>query len=399
MANTLNFTKRLLDSLPPAEEGKRDTYHDTKTPGLTLRITSKGIKSFGLYRRIEGRPERITLGRFPQMTIEQARNEAEKLNGRISNKENPAQDRRTLRQEITLDELFELYLEQHAKVHKRSWKGDKAQYDRYLSRWASRKLSGFRKSDIQKLHASIGKSSPYAANRLLALISSLFNKAADWGWKGDNPAHGVKKFKEQSRDRFLEADELPRFFESLAQEPNQTARDYFLVSLLTGARKDNVLCMRWDQINIERATWTIPDTKSGEPHTVPLIPAVVELLEDRKREEEKKTESVSGWVFPGTGKTGHLVEPKKAWKRILERAEIENLRIHDLRRSLGSWQAATGANLSIIGKTLAHKNVSTTAIYARLNLDPVRESMKKAGDAIFEAGGILPRAGVLNIKK
>jgi integrase len=94
------------------------------------------------------------------------------------------------------------------------------------------------------------------------------------------------------------------------------------------------------------------------------------------------------WVFPGSGVSGHLVETKKPWKRILSKAGIKNLRIHDLRRSLGSWQAATGANLSVIGKTLAHKNVSTTAIYARLNIDPIRESMNKATDAILNAAGV-----------
>ena len=100
-------------------------------------------------------------------------------------------------------------------------------------------------------------------------------------------------------------------------------------------------------------------------------------------------ESTSDYVFPGPGATGHLVEPRKAWKRILDRAEIEDLRIHDLRRSLGSWQAATGANLSVIGKTLNHKNVTTTAIYARLNLDPVREAMQKATTAMLTAGELL----------
>jgi len=90
------------------------------------------------------------------------------------------------------------------------------------------------------------------------------------------------------------------------------------------------------------------------------------------------------FVFPGPGKTGHYAEPKSAWKRILEKAGIKNLRIHDLRRSLGSWQAATGANLSVIGKTLGHKNTSTTAVYARLNLDPVRESMNKAAQAMLK---------------
>jgi integrase len=122
-----------------------------------------------------------------------------------------------------------------------------------------------------------------------------------------------------------------------------------------------------------------------------LVPEALTILEQRK------AEASGPWVFPGPGVTGHLVEPKKAWKRILTRAGIEDLRLHDLRRSLGSWQAATGANLSIIGKTLDHKNVSTTAIYARLNLDPVRASMEQATQAMFDAAGILPKADVVDI--
>ena len=113
------------------------------------------------------------------------------------------------------------------------------------------------------------------------------------------------------------------------------------------------------------------------------MPAAIDILKTR----QKSNTNNSPWVFPGTGSTGHLVETKKPWTRILNKAGIKNLRIHDLRRSLGSWQAATGANLSVIGKTLAHKNISTTAIYARLNIDPIRESMNKATDAILNAAG------------
>ncbi len=394
MENKINFTKRSLEALPPPQDDKRATYYDKKTPGLTLRVTATNTKSFVLYRRVQGSPQRVTLGRFPSMTVDQARAKIAEINAQIVEGKNPNEEKRAVRDEIKLGDLFKLYLEQHAKLHKKSWGKDESQFNQYLKKWGSKKLSSIRRSDIQNLHSKTGKESGlFAANRLLSLLHTLFNKAIDWGWEGSNPAHGVKKFKERSRERFLEADELPQFFKALGEEPNQIARDYFLISLLTGARRDNVLSMRWDQINLERETWTIPITKTGDPHTLPLVTTALSILETRK------AESSSPWVFPGTGKTGHLVEPKKAWGRILKRAEIENLRIHDLRRSLGSWQAATGANLSIIGKTLAHKNVSTTAIYARLNLDPVKESMKKATDAMFEAGGVLPKTTVVPFKK
>ncbi len=162
-------------------------------------------------------------------------------------------------------------------------------------------------------------------------------------------------------------------------EPNDTVRDYIYVSLFTGARKSNVLAMRWEDINFERREWLIPETKNGEPLRVHLVEKVLDILE-RRREAYGEQE----WVFKGSGKTGHLVEPQAGWKRILRRANIKDLRLHDLRRTLGSWQAATGANSFMIGRTLGHKNQQSTAVYARLNIDPVRDSVEKATQAMLQ---------------
>jgi integrase len=384
MNTSFNFTKRSISALPLPKSGIV-TYHDTNKRGLKLRVRSTGTKTFVLYRKVKGRPERITIGRFPDLTVEEARKQADVYNAKIAKGISPNEEKRAIRSEITLEKLFNQYLARYARVHKKSWKEDVAQFNRYLKSWATKKLSSIRKQQIQKLHAEIGDNSGhYAANRLLALLHVLFNKAAEWGWDHPNPARGIKKFKEKSRDRFIQADELPRFFQSLNEEQNTTARDYILISLFTGARRSNVLAMRWEDINLERATWTIPETKTGESHTVPLMPEVIAIL--KKRRVSLK---ICPWVFPSNSKSGHLADPKKAWKRILKRAGVEDLRIHDLRRSLGSWQAATGANLSVIGKTLAHKNVSTTSIYARLNIDSVRDSMYKATEAICNAGKII----------
>ena len=373
-----NFTKQALLNLPTPEKDVA-TYHDTTKHGLKLLVRPSGIKTFVLYRKVLKRPERITIGRFPDLTIAQAREHADRLNAKIANGINPNEEKRSIRNEMTLKALFDLYLNEYAKKHKKSWKEDEGQFNRYLKPWANKKLSSIKKTQIQKLHLKIGADNGhYAANRLLALLHTVFNKAIDWGWKEQNPAHGIKKHKERSRKRFLQADELPRFFQALAEEPNETARDYFLVSLLTGARRANVLAMKWAHINFDRQVWVIPneETKTDEEYEIPLVQAALDLLEKRRK-------NLNPFVFPGTGKQGHFSDPKKAWKRILTKAGIENLRIHDLRRSLGSWQAATGANLSIIGKTLSHKNVSTTAIYAQLSIDPVREAMNKATDAMF----------------
>ncbi len=175
---------------------------------------------------------------------------------------------------------------------------------------------------------------------------------------------------------------MPKFYAAVAEEPNETIRDYSLVELLTGARRSNVLSMEWEEISFERREWFIPATKNGDSQIVTLHEEAIAILQRRK------PESNSPFVFPGEGKTGHLVEPKKGWKRILNSSGIKNLKMHDLRRTLGSWQAKTGASMVIIGKSLNHKSVQSTAIYARLDLDPVRESVDIAADAILTAAGL-----------
>lgn len=454
--NRLNLTKAAIDNLPAAAKGKRAYYYDTKAKGLVVAVTDKGTKSFLVYRWVGGRPERITLGRYAQasgagLTIEQARRAAADANLSIAKGENPAEKKRRLRGEMTLGELFDDYMSKHAEVHNRRPEKARSNYRLYLSAWSARKLSHIKKADVRTLHARLGREKgTVTANIAVRLLRALFNKAIEWElWDQPNPATGHKLFREDSRKRFLQPDELPRFFQALADEPNETIRDYLLMSLLTGARRTNVLMMRWEDVQLERAEWLIPDTKSGEPHTVPLLPEAVAMLKRRQPRHDSTNEALKTFVFSGTGEAGHLVEPKKGWRRILERAElyqlidwiaaeegwkreqivaaraavdarkalkearaavkafgkdpgparIKDLRIHDLRRTLGSWQAATGASLPMIGRTLAHKNVSTTAIYARLNLDPVRESMQKAATAMMAAGGLLPLAQITGLTR
>ena len=388
MADQIKFTQAAIHKLPLPATG-RTYYRDAKTPGLQLVVWGSGVKSFELYRRIDGRPTRLKIGRFPEVSVEAARKEIARLAGQIAQGKNPAADRRKARGETTVGELFELYLNGHAKPHKRTWQGDQDQFDRYIAPcWKTRKLSQIRKADVAKLHARIGKDNgPYAANRLLALLSSMFNHAAGLGYEGGNPAKGVKKFKELSRDRFLRADEIQAFFEALEHEETpQIWRDFFTLSLLTGARRANIQAMKWSDLELTRGLWKIPEaeSKNKEPLLCVMAPQAVEILKSRQ-EENAAMSKPSEFVFPSHGKTGHLTEPKKAWRRILTRAGLSDLRIHDLRRTLGSWQAALGASLSIIGQSLGHKNIATTAIYARLDIDPVRESVNTAASAIMAA--------------
>ena len=376
----VNLTKRYIEGLMPPADG-RLYLRDSRTPGLQLAVTPNGHKSFYCYRKVSGRPERILLGPWPDLTVENARKAAAVVNGRIAAGENPSDRRRKARGTMTLKELFDVYLDD-AKQHKKTWAADQWQFDKYLAKWKSRRLFEIRRSDVQALHAKLGKDSgKYAANRVLALISKLFSFAIDTaGYEKTNPARGIKRFAEQQRDRFLTPDELPKFFKAVNAEPNDSARDFILVALFTGARRGNVQAMRWEEIDLGRAVWRIPDTKGGEPVNVVLTAEALKILKRRKAAADD-----SPWVFPSYGKTGHITEPKTAWAAVLKRAGIVNLRIHDLRRSLGSWQAMTGASLPVIGKSLGHRNQSTTAIYSRLTLGPVRESVGKATTAMMAA--------------
>ncbi|MFU1519407.1 tyrosine-type recombinase/integrase [Vreelandella alkaliphila] len=444
----LNFTKKAIDSLEPPPQGKRATYTDTKIPGLELRVTAAGTKTFSCQRWVKsaGRPERVTLGRYPAMTIEQARRKAMQIVSAIAEGDNPAAIRRQVRGEPTLAELFNDYLEKHAKKAKKTWAEDRRNFIKYVETpLGSRKLSSLQRRDFITLHNKLSKTAPIQANRVMALCSSVFGWAIDVELWETNPAAGIKKNRERKRDRFLQPSELPRFFQALAAEPSDTVRDFFLACLLTGARRSNVLAMRWEELELDEGVWRIPDTKNGEPQLATVPAQLVTVL------NERRARIAGPWVFPGTGKKGHFTEPRKGWERILTRAQalgivqalaekegweqarvqemteqalfqpgdlvqqcavtlskhamtpkqfsLLDLRIHDLRRTLGSWQAKHGASLAIIGKSLNHKSVQATAIYARLDIDPVRDSVTRAVDNLLAAGGVTEPGKVVPFKK
>lgn len=379
----INFTKLNLEKIiPPIKSSSKkggvfDTYYDLKEKGLVILVSNGGAKTFYLYKKINRTPVRVKLGDFPTMTIEKARKKAVDNKSIINSGKNPLEEKNKTKFDTTFEIMFEEYLERYSKKNKLTWRDDKREVNKFLSHWFQKKSSSITKQEIQILLEKIREENGlYQANRLFERIRAIYNKHIEWGWTGVNPTIGIKKFKELSRDRFIQPDELPRFFAALQEELNITVRDYIWISLLTGARKSNVLAMKWDEISFIRKEWRIPYTKNGESLTIPLSDHAIEILNNRPKNSE--------FVFPSKlSSKGYLQDPKKAWSRILNKADIVDLRIHDLRRTLGSWQVATGASLPIIGKSLGHKSQTATAIYARLNLDPVRESVNKATTAMF----------------
>lgn len=438
----IQFTKAAIESLPLPEKGKQAAYYDSKSRGLCVIISNSGVKSYYVLRKFKGKPERKLIGRFPDTTVSMARQRAGEINALFDSGLNPNDVVRRERGELTLDQLQERYMAIQARPRNRRPEKQAYHYRLYLSHWGNRKLSDISKIDVQLLHGKIAEErGKRSANVAITHLRALYNRAIDWDlFSGPNPTQGTRKFKTPARDRFLLPDELHRFLEALRSE-SADMRDFFLLLLLTGVRKGNLLTMHWNDVDLVDAVWRIPETKSGDPQVLPLSKYAVQVLmrrrairppgpnseepqpenpagtsgppsdgirrngirildnmpgnpenrfrtESRHRSECNPVEirnkiSVSEWVFPGTGISGHLKDPKRAWKKLLSRAGISDFRMHDLRRTHASYMAASGANHFIIGRALGHKDIGSTAIYARLDLDPIRFAATQATEQML----------------
>jgi integrase len=415
MANRIRFKKEVLEALPAPEKG-RSTYYDDQVQKLAVRVTSAGTKTFYVITRDGDSVAWLKLDTFPNMTVEIARKEAQKHLGDFAKGASPVKAKRVEKQRLTLGQAFDNYQtlyavprgiktaddtrmiwercigtlpDEPAKKHGRKREKHPAGVD-----WSNRKIDEISGAEVRTLHAEIGTSTPVLANRVVEIIGTIYARASEWGYTGINPAKDIRPFKEVKRDRFIQADELPAFFKALADDTSEDFKHFVLLCLLTGARRVNVLSAQWQEINLPSAVWRIPDTKNGDPVVVALVPEAVEILKARNPDGEKKT----GFVFPADSKTGYLSPPAKRWQALLKRAGMADFRIHDLRRSLGSWQAISGASLAIIGKSLGHKSADATLIYARLSMDPVRASVNTATTAMLTAAGVKKTAQVKRIK-
>jgi integrase len=388
-----NFTKKTVEAIPAPK--KKRTYLDARVRGLSLAVHPTGHKSFYWQRRVQGHPRWETLGAFPDLTVEAARDAAEKLNHKMAawkadrfESVNPFAPRKEI---PTLDQIVDQYVEEqvkpHAKKPERAEKDFRSVIARRMSPWRMRRLDGISQDDVEELHRRIGEKEKHerAANVAVKHLRTLYSFAARKKlFKGASPAKGFPLYRENKRTRYLLPAELPQLFAALRKSPSADLRDFVNLSLWTGARKMDVLSMRWQDVALDGGnSWTIPDPKNQTPYTVPLTDEAIAILKDRLRLRLPG----NPWVFPGVGESGHLIDLKKRWAELLKDAELEHtdLRIHDLRRTLGSWQAAQGTSLQIIGKSLGHASVAATAIYSQVNLDAVRASVELAGAAILTA--------------
>lgn len=425
--NTINFTDKWARELPQPV-AKKVYYKDATEKGLGLYITPNGAKSFYIRKRIKGRDERIIIGSAEILSVKKARLKAKLIKEQISEGLDPiAERKRSLFKELTLGAHCKDYMEIYSKQHKKTWKHDERDINRFFSQWLHRRMCDITCLEVQKLYQKIvDEHGIFQANRSLERLKAIYNKAIEWGWQGDNPARLIKRYREKIRERFIQPEEMPYLIQSLNNEPSVTARDYFWLLLFTGARKTNMLTMRWDQISWHRETWRIPDSKNGDSILLPLLDKAIAILKERQQHV------TSEWVFPSI-KDGekHFINAKRAWRRIVcratiyqwraddrlkpivdecqallpkdnynnqwmrlirERAAQEDIelptglmdtRIHDIRRTFGSYQAINGSNLLVIGRSLGHKCQKSTLVYAKLSLDPVRASIKQATDVML----------------
>lgn len=372
------FRKDTLESLTPSE--KRYDVKDTKSPGLRLLVYPAGSKTFVLYKRVAGKPRRIKLGNFPDMTIEQARKAATEYRGVIATGKDPESEKRMLRHELNFNQLYDKYYHEHAAVFTKDPEANKRMMEFHVFPViGNEKVSQISREMIRKLHATIGeKRGRGTANRVMAIVSAVFNHGIrnDY-FNGNNPCFQLRKFPSKSRDRFLSESEIKLFFEAIEQE-GDLFKNFFSMLLYTGARKSNVLSMKWADIDFELKRWRISEehTKNKDVNIVMLSEPALVILQTRLKDNRQHS-IPSEFVFPGDGETDHLKDPKRAFERVKKRMKAEDFRMHDLRRTLGSYMAINGVSLPIIGKALNHKSQVSTTIYARLSEYAVADAVDR----------------------
>jgi len=387
------FTEKFLASIKTPE--KRTLLTDSKTNGLQLWVRASGQKSLTWSRRINGQLYFRTFGIWPQqVSVSQARDEAEKLNGKLyvwrmagyPNSDNPFKQQESLSTNGPLfSELLESYILNQIRTNSKS--PVRAEYDvrlyakTHLAELLDKALDQLNIEHFLKIKNAAGERR-VAANRALQLCRRLLRwsgKRVDGKvnfWPVPNHAAEVSLYKERKRKRFLQPDELLRFNRELAKEQNTDLRDFLTLAITTGARRGAVLGMKWADVSFERKTWHVPytDSKNDESYEINLRPGALAVLERRK--ESAKSEAV--FVFPGAGKSGHVMDLKVSWGEFRKTAKIPDITVHDLRRSHGSYLAVSGASLQIIGRALGHRSTASTEIYSQLISQSVREAQDRS---------------------
>jgi integrase len=398
-------TDAIVKRLPLPATGKTITI-DSEVPGFGARVTANGARSYVLrYTTRAGRERTYTIGDATVWRATVARERARELRREIEDGGDPLGAIEAERAAPTMVDLIERFRAEHLPRKRPSTRDD---YERTLRLHIGphfgqhTKVADVRFEDVDALHRKItAAGSPYQANRTIALLSKMFSLAQRWHMRETNPCRGIEKNTEYHRRRYLSGDELVRLTKALAGHPDQQVANTIRVMLLTGARRGEVLGMRWDQVDLGTGIWSKPpsSTKQKEHHQVPLSAPVLQLLSEIDKQQRRAGKRSQKFVFPSNGATGHYVEIKKSWRQITKAAGIEGLRIHDLRHSYASQLVSGGASLALIGALLGHSNPLTTSRYAHLFADPLRKATEKVGAVIAAAGKPVKAAIKLKLKR
>nr|WP_306418680.1 site-specific integrase [Pseudovibrio sp. Alg231-02] len=409
-----NITKRTMDAARPAS--KKQIFWDSKLKGFGLQVMPSGAKTFVVqYRTHEGRSRLMNLGKYGELTPDQARDLATDVLAKVRNGDDPLLKRESKRSAPTVNVLLDTYMSKHVQVHNKpkTMKDIERLLKRCVrSRLGQMKLNSVRRQDVAKLHHSL-RATPRQANQVLAVLSKAFNLAEVWGLRPEhsNPVRLVKRYKENERDRFLSEEELQRLertLELVDQEglpwiikagkstakhlPKDVAKRktpinpralYCLRLLLyTGARLNEITTLKWKHIDFELATIALPSRKGDERKPHPASNSVIEILSDIPRVDG------SPYILPGFKDPTRPISievVENAWQRIRVHANIPDVRIHDLRHTVGTFAAQAGSNAFLISHLLRHRNVTITNRYVNHDAHPIRVLSETIGERI-EAG-------------
>lgn len=398
----MKLTKTAVEKLNVT--GTRYEMRDDDLKGFVVRVGASGEKSFYfVYRAGKGRGanlKRLHLGKFPTMTVEQARSLAKEKAALVALGGDPALEVREGKSAPVMLDALQAFRDEH--VCKLKPKTIQA-YNEILAKRLFPALGKIRVKEIHygniaKLHSSM-KDVPYLANRTLAVLSKFFSWCELHGYRerGTNPCQGITKYKEHKRQNFMGEAELSILGETISRmeanwlerKENGGKRTGELVDtitpqaasairllMFTGARVGEILSLEWDKINFESGIAALPDSKTGFKILQLPAPALA-VLNNLPR--------VSNWVFPADSASGHMVNIKDAWGDVLKQAGLTGWRLHDLRHAFASMMVNSGASLPIVGKILGHNNPNTTQRYAHLEQNPARKAAEEAAAKISAA--------------
>lgn len=420
------LTKRFVDALKPVE---RDTlYRDTDVKGFALRAKPSGVRTWVVqYRNKAGRTRKLALGKVGVLTPDEARQRARIALGEATGGADPSAERHAQRGDITIAVLVERYLKDGpaSRPDKKasSWGSDESNLRRHaIPLLGRRHLRTLTKSDGEKFQADVtaGKTKgpvtakgakkrgrvrvaggPAVGARATAVFRAMLTWAVERKFLAENPFTKIKLNKPNSRERYLSDAELGRVGEVMATMESEGFNPASLtiarLLLLTGARRNEIACLRWGYIDAQRGALLLPDSKTGQK-TVPLGgPALLALADWRERAARTPAK---GFVFPGARGTGHHVGFAKVWREVRKRAALEGVRLHDLRHTHASVGVALNQSLLIVGKILGHRKAETTERYSHLQLDPVLAAADQTARRVSDAmsGGRADSSNVLQLK-